>query len=212
MLGTSLLFIMTIFIAFTPLIGTMILSGSGASSAGGIIASMGANYVMNLPKNGIRSAVSVLSGGPLSPRMKLAREVLGGSYKLASKASGTVVSKFKGSGSNKSRSIREVNPIHGERVTDMEHVSKFINSVQKDLGASSIISSNGTKVRDIRFRLGPTSNNQNSIERDSNAKISKSGKVDKRSEKTTNDRRSSERLSQSNPTRNRNLHKFKTKR
>ncbi|PIP93486.1 MAG: hypothetical protein COW00_14630 [Bdellovibrio sp. CG12_big_fil_rev_8_21_14_0_65_39_13] len=212
MMGTSLLFILTLFIAFTPLIGTMILSGSGASSAGGIIASMGANYVMNLPKNGFRSGVSLLSGAPMSPKMKLAKEAIGGSYKLTSKASGAIFSKFRGSGSNKSSILRDANPMQGERVTDMEHVSKFINSVQKDMGASALVSANGKKVRDIRFRLGPTSSNQNLIERDSNAKISKSGKVDKRSEKTTHDHRRGERPSQSNPARNWELHKLRTKR
>ena len=62
MMGTALLFILTLFIAFTPLIGAMILTGAGISSAGGIIASIGANYVMNLPKNAFNSAATVFTG------------------------------------------------------------------------------------------------------------------------------------------------------
>jgi len=82
-MGTALLFILTIFIAFTPLIGAMILNGSGISQAGGIIASIGANYVMSLPKNAINSVSSVLAGGSLGPKMKLATSVVGGSYRMA---------------------------------------------------------------------------------------------------------------------------------
>ena len=42
MIGTALLFVLTLFIAFTPLITAMILNGSGVSQAGGIIATIGA--------------------------------------------------------------------------------------------------------------------------------------------------------------------------
>ena len=39
--GTALLFVLSLFVAFIPLITTMLLSGSGTAQAGGIIAAMG---------------------------------------------------------------------------------------------------------------------------------------------------------------------------
>lgn len=69
--GTVLLFIMTLLIAFTPLIGMMIVNGSGMAQAGGIIASMGANYVMNLPKQTVNNGAMLLSGQKVGPKMSL---------------------------------------------------------------------------------------------------------------------------------------------
>lgn len=83
MMGTALLFILTLFIAFTPLIGAMILNGSGISQAGGIIASIGANYVMNLPRNSVNTSASMLLGGPLGPKATLAKNMAKGGYKFA---------------------------------------------------------------------------------------------------------------------------------
>ncbi len=86
MVGTALLFILTLFIAFTPLIGAMILNGSGISQAGGIIASIGANYVMNLPKNTVNNAAMLMTGGTLGPKATLAKNFAKGGYKLAKMA------------------------------------------------------------------------------------------------------------------------------
>lgn len=86
LIGTSLLFVLTLFIAFTPLITAMILNGSGISQAGGIIATVGANYIMNLPKNTFNNTVSVLGGSPLSsigPKTLLATNTVKGSFKVA---------------------------------------------------------------------------------------------------------------------------------
>ena len=82
MIGTALLFVLTLFIAFTPLITAMILNGSGVSQAGGIIATIGANYVMNLPKNTVNNAAIALGGGSLGPKMKLSRSAIRGSYRF----------------------------------------------------------------------------------------------------------------------------------
>ena len=81
--GTALLFILTLFIAFTPLIAGMILQGSGMAQAGGIIAAMGANYVMNLPRNSINTGASLLMGGPLGPKATIAKKMAKGSYIFA---------------------------------------------------------------------------------------------------------------------------------
>ena len=83
MMGTAFLFILTLFIAFTPLIGAMILNGSGISQAGGIIATIGANYVMNLPKTTTNNLATALTGERLGPKTRLASNTVGKSYKLA---------------------------------------------------------------------------------------------------------------------------------
>ena len=83
MMGTAFLFILTLFIAFTPLIGAMILNGSGISQAGGIIATIGANYVMNLPKATTNNFAAALTGERLGPKTRLASNAVGKSYKLA---------------------------------------------------------------------------------------------------------------------------------
>src|SRR5690606_7021037 len=71
--GTILLFMLTLLIAFTPLIATMIINGSGMAQAGGIIAAMGANYVMNLPKQITNDTAKIISGDKLGPKMNVAR-------------------------------------------------------------------------------------------------------------------------------------------
>ncbi|OFZ38159.1 MAG: hypothetical protein A2504_17030 [Bdellovibrionales bacterium RIFOXYD12_FULL_39_22] len=92
-IGTVLLFVMTLFVAFTPIITAMILNGSGISQAGGIIATMGANYVMNLPKNITNSMASVATGGAVGPKMKLAQTASGVGFKFAKNAVGLSSSK-----------------------------------------------------------------------------------------------------------------------
>ena len=69
--GTALLFVLSLFMAFTPLIASMLLSGSGTAQAGGVIAAMGANSVMNLPKNTINTFARGLTGDSLGPKTKL---------------------------------------------------------------------------------------------------------------------------------------------
>ena len=54
--GTALLFVMALMIAFVPLITTFILTGGGVSHAGGVVATMGANLVMNMPKLALTKA------------------------------------------------------------------------------------------------------------------------------------------------------------
>ena len=89
MMGTALLFILSIFVAFTPLVATMMLSGSGMAQAGGIIAAMGASYITSLPrhmlripKNALNSMARVATGGSLGPKSKL-MAMASGTYKMA---------------------------------------------------------------------------------------------------------------------------------
>ena len=60
MSGTALLFVMALLIAFIPLISFMILSSSGVAAAGGLIATIGANYVMSLPKKALKGVTSLM--------------------------------------------------------------------------------------------------------------------------------------------------------
>ncbi|MCR9204842.1 MAG: hypothetical protein NXH75_09705 [Halobacteriovoraceae bacterium] len=105
-MGTTLLFILTLFIAFTPLIGAMILNGSGISQAGGIIASIGANYVMNLPKNTVNNAAMWATGGPLGPKAMFAKGLAKGGYQFAKKAKIPGFNKFSSNGHNSHQAPR----------------------------------------------------------------------------------------------------------
>ncbi|MBI2522484.1 MAG: hypothetical protein HYV97_18835 [Bdellovibrio sp.] len=111
-MGTALLFILTLFIAFTPLIAGMILSGSGMSGAGGIIATLGANYVMSLPKTVLNLAALKLSGeklGNTGPKMKLASMAAQKTYNFA-KQSFAQASSAMGSPAMKSQNQRTSAP------------------------------------------------------------------------------------------------------
>ena len=63
MTGSILLFLMTLFIAFTPLISIFILNGSGVAQAGAVVASLGANHVMSLPKRSMGAMTNLLATG-----------------------------------------------------------------------------------------------------------------------------------------------------
>jgi len=85
---------MSLFLAFTPMITAMILNGSGISQAGGIIATLGGNFVMSLPKSSFNTGAVLLTGGALGAKMKLAKGLMQGvsegvssvGYKASSKA------------------------------------------------------------------------------------------------------------------------------
>ena len=59
-MGTALLFVLALFVALVPVIGSMILSGSGVAAAGGIIAGIGSNWVLNKSGKVIFSAPNFL--------------------------------------------------------------------------------------------------------------------------------------------------------
>lgn len=82
--GTALLFILALFIAFTPLVAMMLVNGSGMAHAGGIIGSIGANYAMNVPKNVTNMLATTMTGGMLGPKAKLAQGGAKFGFKMAS--------------------------------------------------------------------------------------------------------------------------------
>lgn len=81
--GTALLAFMALFIAFSPLIAMMILNGSGVGQAVGVVATVGANAIMNLPATSLNTAASVLNGGMLGPKMSLVNKAAQKGYKAA---------------------------------------------------------------------------------------------------------------------------------
>lgn len=71
-MGTALLFIMTLFIAFTPFITMMLINGSGIAQAGGIVSLMGGNYIKSIPQKVGSGAFDLVSTGYMGPKMKMA--------------------------------------------------------------------------------------------------------------------------------------------
>lgn len=188
-MGTALLFILTLFIAFTPLIGAMILNGSGISQAGGIIATVGANYVMNLPKNAVNSASKVLTGGALGPKMKLATAAVGGSYRMAKGAKNLFSNLDSGD------SFKE-SPINNQKSSASS--SKSQNSVNtqganysSDSGnfRNSKNSRNSEKFQDTKTSGNSTKNNsreQINTGGTNNGAIPKHGRVNPETKEATN--------------------------
>lgn len=131
MTGTALLFLMTVFIAFVPLVSMMILAGSGVSAAGGIIASMGANYVF---RQGLNSSMKLLMGGPQGG---LVGKALGGALKTGSVMLGSgsnAFSSFRGGGKNSlgpKSGLQSEAPVY--RGPNAQQISHHMQNLSKDL-------------------------------------------------------------------------------
>lgn len=171
--GTVLLFILTLLIAFTPLIGMMIINGSGMAQAGGIIATLGANYVMNLPKQTLNNTALMATGGKSGPKMTLVRKSMwkGGS---ALQQGMKKVSDL----SNKSKSNSQWNPSNntasskGEKNFYSGNKAKVTksNNFEKHSGLNTR-NSNKTNSKPAQNRMQNNSSNkvekQSSLSRDS---------------------------------------------
>ena len=147
------MFVMTLFVAFTPIITAMILNGSGISQAGGIIATMGANYVMNLPKNITNSMASVATGGAVGRKMKLAQTASGVGFKFAKKAVGLKNSKQEES---KQNFTQDSGRAGGSNNTNSS------NNVNQSKSASKFSMTNGGSSQSAskNFTTATTSSNQ----------------------------------------------------
>ncbi|WP_412475776.1 hypothetical protein [Halobacteriovorax sp. YZS-1-2] len=225
MMGTTLLFILTLFIAFTPLIGAMILNGSGISQAGGIIASIGANYVMNLPKNTVNNAAMMATGSPLGPKATFAKGMAKGGYQFAKKAKIAGMNKFTSSGASSRpapKQAERVKPtglghthIKGHippHVNDSDYVT--LKNSNKSSGVDFISAPTrknpaykSKQVHQIKPKVGPKeSTNQQSNKRSvSNGTVQKHGKVHRPHQKTSNIYRSNKRTNSRPHSRNRNI-------
>jgi hypothetical protein len=210
MMGTALLFILTLFVAFTPLIGSMILNGSGISQAGGIIASIGANYVMNLPKNSVNSGAMLLTGASLGPKMNLAKGGANQGYKLAKNAKNLFSKTVPTSNSNENKSYPQmkVRPPNSSGSSNTSY-----NSASRDYEAKNTYkadfrdipqkmnSNNVTKNQSQSFNK-LNSNRNRSL---NNGKLSKYGEVNRKAQKTSHIHRPHKRSDTSSYPRHRNL-------
>lgn len=66
--GTALLCAFSLCVVFSTLITVMILNGSGVAQTGGILAAMGANIAVSIPKRSVNSLAAVVTGGPLGAK------------------------------------------------------------------------------------------------------------------------------------------------
>jgi hypothetical protein len=205
MMGTALLFILTLFVAFTPLIGAMILNGSGISQAGGIIASIGANYVMNLPKNTVNNGAMLLSGGRLGPKMNLAKGTASSGYKMAKNAKNIFSSGTNSSEGSKSGTYPQMKA----KDTQSQSQSRF-DSKSRDHAATNTFKAD---YKDAPYKMNSShsttqsKNNTNTKRSNLNGAVSKHGEINRRTQKASHIHRPHKSIHTSSDSRNRNLPK-----
>jgi hypothetical protein len=196
--GTILLFILTLFIAFTPFITMMLINGSGIAQAGGIVSLMGGNFIKSLPTKGLNTGASVLTGGALGPKSTIAKGVIG-------LGAGSVMSGFTGAGSQLKSGLSNLR-------------NNFSNSSNNSAGpqSSNSQSNNSSTKSSSTSGSGPSTNSSKqtqSREGGSNVKqqevktrsreTNKSGANNKQSEKTNHNNRTSRSYRKSEPSRSR---------
>jgi len=220
MVGTALLFILTLFIAFTPMIAAMILNGSGISQAGGIIATIGANYVMNLPRNSLNTSASLLMGGPLGPKATLAKNIAKGGYVFAKgfKDKMPGFNKFSAGNVNTAHSNSDSSKVGNSKMLGQTVMSGALPPHTND--SDFVTLKNSNKRSGVDFISAPTrnnsiyqstqmkndSNNERSIK---NGAVSKPGQGHRRDEKTTHHYRRREHGATPHYSRNRNIYRQK---
>jgi hypothetical protein len=194
--GTALLFILTLFIAFTPFITMMLINGSGIAQAGGIISLMGGNFIKSLPMKGINSGATVLSGGVLGPKSIIASKVIGGSAKSTAKGFSFAGNQLKSSVNNLRR--KNSNSNSNPNSTNMNNFSKSENkSNNSDLNKSS----NSQNSRNSHTTQG---NNNAKQYKERSKETRQSGRDNKQSQKTNRVHSNHRRDLKSSTTRSRN--------
>ena len=135
-MGTVLVFVLALFIAFVPLITNFILSGVGISGAGGAVASIaaiGSGFVMSLPKKTFQTALFIASGST-SPLMKYAKAFKDGLVKSFSSPQGSSKKNpFFFKGSNSSKEKMDLKKLPGEKGGVMiSEANKSLSSTDKE--------------------------------------------------------------------------------
>ena len=222
--GTAFLFILTLFIAFTPLIGAFILNGSGMAQAGGIIASIGANWVMNLPKNSVNTGASMIMGGPLGPKATIAKNLAKGGYKLAKQFKPNVSgikSSFgsktgfgtgmndNGSSQSKTYGIGH-NQIKGHlppHTNDSEYVTLRNSNKRSGVDFISAPTRNSQAYSSSQIHEVKATSNNNKTRSSYNGEIPKHEQVNRRTQKTNYTNRDNRNRGQYNRSNNRNIPK-----
>lgn len=164
--GTVLLFILSLFIAFTPLVAMMLVNGSGMAHAGGIIASVGANYVLNLPKNSSNKMLKAMSGKINPPTNRFGQSGSKFSYKMAKGAMENSQS-ILGSNLNNSSNLKT------------NSSSKFSPSQSTDINKKTNITSpnmekHSSSKSDRSNQKNPASNQSKKSKFNPNSKMAKS--------------------------------------
>lgn len=196
--GTAFLFLLTLFIAFTPLIGTFILAGSGIAQAGGIIASIGANWIMNLPRKSFDTSFNMATGGPIGHKALLTKNALKSGYNFAKKV------KINPRNFNFAKKKSFSNPKSGDFTKpNFLGSTKISGQIPKHTSSSDYSNINNKANKSgVDFISVPTKNHSDynadqklnhystpthyTKRRSANGKLSKSRKVYGKSEKTSN--------------------------
>lgn len=210
LMGTTLLFVLSLFIAFTPLIAAMILNGSGISQAGGIIATMGANYVMNLPKDTMNSSAVLMSGGALGPKMALANKTIGGAYKMGSRGMGAVKKGVNSSAHSQASSYQnETNSSAGNtkskntyQSSNNSQSSNSVNSRQSSVGSQNTTHKNKSNSKQ---QVNPATSANSDKRSQTNGNLSKHSQRNRVYKKANTDNRNSRVYRSSQPRGSRNV-------
>ena len=181
--GTVLLFILTLFIAFTPFITMMLINGSGIAQAGGIIALLGGNFIRSLPNKAINTGATIATGGALGPKMALAT----GAMKFGASTTGKGFNSFK----------KSMSSFKGKEGSVKSSVSDAKNSNYQKAGHSSSFKSGGTSQNSrktesrnqtqSRFSEKSKSNEVTNVQKQNGSE--KSRKVDQHRTRNTRDQK-----------------------
>ncbi len=164
--GTALLFLLTLFIAFTPFISMMLINGSGVAQAGGLISLVGGNFIRSLPMSGVNSGASFMTGGGLGPKGKVALGFLSAGSTMASgsmKGAKGVMSGFKRPNNSKlQQGKNKMSDQHLDANTISKQIKSYSDSMDMNKRSTSV--SNDSRFRsasEVRFKLSNNSQTTN---------------------------------------------------
>lgn len=182
--GTALLFILTLFIAFTPFITMMLINGSGIAQAGGVIALLGGNFIKSLPSKALNTGATIATGGALGPKMALAT----GAMKFGASSTGKGFNSFRKtmSSSKGSETLKKsIRSGVGAAGGDYSQKSNNSNTFSKS-GLNQKKSGSASQSR--YYNQSKTNKNEGSnVQKQSGSE--KSGKIDKHRTRDTRDQK-----------------------
>ncbi len=172
--GTAFLFVLTLFIAFTPLIGAFILNGSGISQAGGIIATVGANWIMNLPRNSVNTTASLITGKPVGPKTEIAKNIAAGGFNLAKEFKNHMspLNKVQQSSTMQSSSgnvYQSEGPTHTNQTANFNPQTKEFNQYKRSVNNGAVSKHNHVANRHQKTTNHSVSNRSNYSNRNSSS-------------------------------------------
>ena len=169
--GTAMLFLLTLFIAFTPFISMMLINGSGIAQAGGMMSLIGGHFIRSLPMKGVNGGASVVSSGKLGPKGTVALGAVNAGASLAGKAvSGSLgtlsrfrsggaknISQFKGGSNKMSKEDKTLDA--GSISQQIKSFSSSLNMNEMNKKSHSNSSGQFKNASEVRFKLANNSNN-----------------------------------------------------